>query len=98
MTLPETLQRKLEHWRHHGRIVTDTFELFQESNWLAVLVGQHVMPRGYDPIVDHRDLPRVREQLNQVKALIRAATDSLPTHRDFVLQNFRAYRRRHEAR
>lgn len=94
MAIPETLQYKMEQFRHYGRIVSDSFELFQDSNWLAVYIGQLVMPKRYDPLIDHRDINRAREQLSAVRHMIRDAANSLPTHGDYLQQNFRAYRRR----
>ena len=98
MAIPDTLQRRIDHWQRHGRVMTDSFDLFQESNWLAVFVGQLVASHGYDPIVEHRDMNRAREQLRTVKQMIRNAVDALPTHRDYIAQNFRAYRSRHTFR
>ena len=40
MSIPETLQYKMEHFRRYGRLVTDGMELFQNPSWLAVHVGQ----------------------------------------------------------
>jgi tryptophan halogenase len=94
MAIPDTLRHKMERWQLYGRIVCDTFELFQDSNWLAVYVGQRVMPQRYDPLVDHRNLEHARAQIAQVKDMIRSAARAMPEHREFISRNFRAFRRR----
>jgi tryptophan halogenase len=98
MTIPDTLKQKMEHFRHDGRILCDSSELFQDSNWLSVYIGQHVMPKRYHALVDHRDLDEVRAQLTAVRQLIRGAANSLPPHSDVIARNFKAFRRRLESR
>ncbi len=44
---PEGLARKLDLFRTNGRIVRDKDELFTQTSWLAVLIGQGVKPQGY---------------------------------------------------
>ena len=52
MAIPETLQYKIDQFRHSGRIVAEPLELFQNSNWLAVLLGQEVWPQRHHPLAD----------------------------------------------
>jgi tryptophan 7-halogenase len=96
MQIPDTLQYKMEQFRHYGKIVTNGFELFQDSNWLAVMVGQFVLPQRYDPLVDHRDLDTIFKQLLSVKQMIANAANAMPTHRELIMSKFRPFRRRHE--
>ena len=87
MQIPATLQYKMDHFRHYGRFVSEGYELFQNSNWLAVFAGQNILPQRYDPLVDHRDINQVRQQLAGIRQVISAAADSLPTHREFIARN-----------
>jgi tryptophan 7-halogenase len=95
MQIPETLQHKMDLFRHHGKIVTQGTELFQDSNWLAVFVGQFVMPQRYDPLVDHRDFNQVCEQLLTVKRIIATAAQAMPPHKELIMTKFKPFRRRH---
>ncbi len=55
MSIPETLERKIELFRANGRIFRENDELFAEDSWLQVMIGQRILPRSYDPLVDcHR--------------------------------------------
>ena len=52
MPMPDTLAHKIDLFRSHGRIYREHEELFTESGWLQVMLGQGLMPRGYHPMVD----------------------------------------------
>ena len=52
MELPATLQRKIDLWRSNGRIFREDDELFSEESWIQVFLGQGVIPRAYDPLVE----------------------------------------------
>ncbi len=89
MAIPDTLQYKIDHFRHNGRIVADELELFRNPNWLAVLVGQEVWPQHYDPLVDLRskvDAPRMLASLRQV---VSEAVQAMPTHQQYIEQHCR---------
>jgi len=95
MQIPETLKYKMDLFRHYGKIAVSGTELFQDSNWLAVFVGQFVTPKRYDPLVDHRNLDAVFAQLVRVKETIANAARAMPTHRELIMNKFRPFRRRH---
>ena len=52
MTLPASLQQKLELFDATGQIVRFNTELFDIPSWLQVMWGQGHRPRGYHPMVD----------------------------------------------
>jgi tryptophan halogenase len=90
MQIPDSLTWKLEHFRKAGRLVSDGFELFQNPSWLAVLVGQHVMPQRYDPLADLRQGVDAVRLLAGLRRVIGEAADAMPLHADFIAQNCRA--------
>ncbi|MFL6578253.1 MAG: tryptophan halogenase family protein, partial [Povalibacter sp.] len=47
MEIPDSLAHKMELFRHRARVVTYKDGLFLEPSWLAVYLGQRVIPRGY---------------------------------------------------
>ena len=84
MAIPQTLQYKIDHFRYGGRIVAEPFELFQNSSWIAILVGQEVWPQRYDPLVDLHtgvDAPRY---LTGIRSVLERAAHALPTHREYI--------------
>ena len=90
MTIPEPLQYKIDHFRHSGRIVAEPLELFQNSNWLAVLVGQEVWPERYHPLVDLHNGVDAPRHLAGIRAVLEQAASALPTHRQYIERHCRA--------
>ena len=84
MPIPETLQYKMDHFRHYGRLVTDGTELFQNPSWLAVHIGQLNWPERYDPLVDERGNVESAKRLAGLRRVIDEATNAMPTHRAFI--------------
>ncbi|PXA93882.1 tryptophan halogenase [Nostoc sp. 3335mG] len=80
MAVPETLARKIDLFRGRGRFFRYEDELFAESSWVAVLLGQGIMPAGWDPLVDAIDSAAVRDRLERIRAAFARATDAMPPH------------------
>ncbi len=90
MDIPATLQFKIDHFRNGGRILFDPEELFRKYNWLAVLVGQEVLPEGYHPLVDLRGRADAARILAEMRRGMEQAALSLPTHRQYIERHCRA--------
>jgi tryptophan halogenase len=59
MEVPDSLTRKIELFREKGRVLRYDHDLFAVPSWVAVMLGQNIMPVGYDPLVDAMDETRV---------------------------------------
>jgi tryptophan halogenase len=86
MEVPDTLQTKIDLFRSRGRLFRYEDELFADANWIAVLIGQEVIPDSYDPLVDAVDMNAVRANFEKLRTRFRQAAESLPTHREFLNQ------------
>jgi len=86
MSIPDTLRRKIDLFRACGRFFRDDDELFVDTNWIAVFLGQGVWPERYDPLVDAVNIADVSKTFQRMRALMRSAAESLPTHRAFIEQ------------
>ncbi len=84
MPIPETLAYRLRLWRERGHLPYYKDGMFLPASWYAVCVGQRIVPRRYDPRVDHRSVDEVRELLRNVRAAVHAAADSMPSHQAFL--------------
>jgi tryptophan 7-halogenase len=85
MEIPDTLKYRVELFRSHGRIPPRTpYDLFDLGDWIAVLIGQNVIPQSYDPLVNLHDVADVRKRLETMRAQIRHAVQALPTHSEFI--------------
>ena len=84
MDVPENLQRKIDLFRGKGRLFRDGLELFATTSWVAVCLGQGIIPSDYEPAVDALDEDRVAQAMEQMRQGYLAVADQLPTHAEFL--------------
>lgn len=84
MEVPTTLQRKLDLWMANGRIFREDEELFAEESWIQVLLGQGMIPRGYDPLVDIKSDAQIAQYLGNIAAVIGKCVAVMPEHAEYV--------------
>jgi tryptophan halogenase len=84
MELPATLQRKIDLWRSNGRIFRENEELFNEESWIQVFLGQGVVPRGYDPLVEIKSDAQIEQFLGNIAATIDRCVEVMPRHDEYV--------------
>jgi tryptophan halogenase len=84
MEIPETLQRKIDLWRLHGRVFREGAELFGVTSWVAVMLGQNIWPRRHDPIADTLDENKVSRAMAQMREGYSAAAKALPSQEEFL--------------
>ena len=85
--LPDSLLERMDLFRSHGRILREDFELFPAQSWLYVLVGQNVMPESDDPLVDILAPQSVRDNLANIRDVVRQCAEAMPLHEDFIRQH-----------
>lgn len=86
MARPETLDWRMEHFKARGRVVSPGFEIFQEVNWISVLMGQGVEPESYDPLADFRRADGAA-LLAQIRQVLESAASKMSDHRAFINQH-----------
>ena len=84
MEIPADLKRKMDLFRASGRLFQSDYDLFAEPSWIAVLLGQGVIPRRHDPLVDQYDEAFLKAQLARLAGVVRQTADALPTHEQFI--------------
>ncbi|MBX3564058.1 MAG: tryptophan 7-halogenase [Sphingomonas sp.] len=87
MEIPGTLTRKLDLFRGRGRLFRYEDELFAESSWIAVMLGQGIYPAGWDPLADTIDPVQIRNTLDRIKALFAQTAQSMPRHEEWLARN-----------
>jgi tryptophan halogenase len=90
MSIPDSLQYKLDQFRGAGNIVSDGLELFQNVSWLAVFLGQNVMPRRYAPLIDFRRSVDAESFLTSLRRSIAQAVNGMPLHEAYIEHHCRA--------
>jgi tryptophan halogenase len=90
MSVPETLQRRMDLFRSNGRIYREGTELFAEVSWFQVMFGQHVRPKGYHGLADSRSDELVEKMLADVYRVMHGVVEQMPTHEQFIERNCKA--------
>ena len=86
MTIPETLKRRLALFSAGGRFLRFEGELFPNASWVAVMLGQNVIPRTVDPLVAALPITEVSQKLKILRQAMHDFAESLPQHRDVIQQ------------
>jgi tryptophan halogenase len=87
MPVPETLQRKMDLFRSNGRVLRDGLELFAESSWLQVMVGQRLMPQAHHPFADLRSEDEVAAYVQHIALVIDKCVKAMPTQAAFIAEH-----------
>ena len=87
MSIPDELAYKIRHFAAQARLVSPHDELFRNPSWLAVYLGQNVIPRDYDRLADARPQVDGGAELRKLHGLIRAAAEAFPVHDDFIARH-----------
>ncbi|MEM7768092.1 MAG: tryptophan halogenase family protein [Pseudomonadota bacterium] len=84
MDVPDSLTAKMDLFAGSGRLYKDPEDLFRESSWVQVMVGQGLIPAGYHPMADRISPDDLTGFMASVDQIIGRATASLPHHSDFI--------------
>ena len=90
MKLPESLAWRLEYFRHSGRVLRYPSDIFAAPNWLAVLLGQGVIPAQGDPLVARHDPARLDGELRDIRHALARTADTAIAHSDYIQRHCRA--------
>lgn len=84
MQVPETLAQKIELFRSNGQIFREEDELFSESSWTAVMMGQGIEMAGHSPVADTLDPAKTRKEFDEMEKSIRHVVEHMPGHGDYL--------------
>lgn len=84
LELPESLRQRVEEFEAVCQVQPRTDELFTQSSWLQVLVGQGLEPRSWNPIADRHTPAKLQEFLDAVERAAIETVRPMPRHIDFL--------------
>ena len=87
MDVPDSLKEKYRLFEGYGRIFRENDELFNDTSWMAVMVGQGLKARGYDPVADVLTLDETRARLDEIRRVMRTSSDYMPLQTEFIRNN-----------
>jgi tryptophan halogenase len=70
----------------NGRIYREHEELFTETSWLAVMVGQGIEAKGYHPAADLLPDSETLNRLAHIREVIETTAKLMPTQDEFLGQ------------
>ena len=83
---PPGLADKLAMFRSSGRVFRENNELFTETSWLSVMVGQGIEASGYHPAADLLADDETMNRLAHIRSVIQGTADTMPTQSEFLIQ------------
>ena len=84
MEIPDSLTHKMTLFQQGGRVFRDDHELFTRSSWVAVMVGQGIFPKTFDPILANIPVADIQRSLNSMKQAMEQSVARLPDHAMFI--------------
>jgi len=80
MKIPESLANKMELFRAQGAVERYTRGMFLEPSWVAVYVGQGIVPTAFHPVVNALPTHELQTQLRGMRELVAAEVNKMPSH------------------
>ncbi|WP_271077247.1 tryptophan halogenase family protein [Aurantiacibacter sp. MUD61] len=84
MTVPDSLAGKMELWNRAGRIEKYSDGLFYDASWIAVYLGQGIVPKRHDARAALPDPERVAAAMKTLRGAIENEVSSLPMHANYL--------------
>jgi len=84
MNIPTSLEEKLALFNERGRVIKYDNGLFLTPSWIAVYIGQGIIPRDYDWRVDQLSSDDIRQHLKQMRRLMVQTTEKMQDHASYI--------------
>ena len=84
--MPPSLGHSLALFRERGRLPVYEEETFNRHSWTSVLLGQGVLPRRDDPVIDAIPADQTASAMAQMRENLAAMAASLPTNGAYLRQ------------
>ncbi len=84
LDLPDTLQHKVELFREHGRVFRYNEELFDIPSWVAVMLGQDLIPADCDPLARAMPEAEVLRAMAELRSAYETRAERLPLASEYI--------------
>lgn len=84
MQIPDSLKHKMAMFKRHGHIQEYQHGLFLRPSWLAVYVGQRIIPERYDPRLNGLSDSELAGFLGAIEDEIKHAVNDMGSHQQFL--------------
>ena len=84
MSVPDSLTERVELFRETGQIFREEDELFTETSWAAVMMGQGIAMQGHNAMAETLDRAATKRELDEIEKSIRFLVQHMPGHGEFL--------------
>lgn len=84
MTLPKSLQEKLEAWSERGYVLRYEQGTFLPPSWVAVMMGQNLIPKSYDMRANCIGFEDTQTRLKHILDESQKALQNTPDHGTYL--------------
>jgi len=84
MSIPEPLEQVIRLFRDSGRFYRNAEEMFALTSWVQVMVGQHIVPSAYHPLVDQVPDAELAKLGESVRNVVASCVAVMPSHEQFI--------------
>lgn len=84
MSIPTPLADTLHLFRDSGRFFRNADEMFALTSWVQVLIGQHVVPAAWHPLVDAVPDGELAQLGESVRGVVSSCVAAMPEHEQFI--------------
>lgn len=82
--IPESLFSRMQRFKETALCPVDSAELFAQPSWLAVMLGQGVIPESYSYLADYVPEFNTGSALAALRVRLASSVAQLPHHREFL--------------
>jgi tryptophan 7-halogenase len=86
MPIPDSLRYKMDSFRSRGIVVNYRDGMFLDASWIAVYLGQKIIPEFGDPLGQEMSDAALLKEFDRISAQINIAAKSMPAHLDYIAQ------------
>ena len=84
MSIPDSLQKKIDLFKATGKIIRQDDELFAEIAWQQVMIGQGLEANDYSVLAGALTDDQLNDLFSSLKTLINGTVEQLPSHSEFL--------------
>jgi tryptophan halogenase len=84
MSVPDSLQHKIDLFRSSGLVHEDAEDLFKNVAWLQVMLGQGVEPENYHSMANVITDDQLDKFLGDIRRVVEHKAATLSDHREYV--------------
>ena len=84
MSVPDSLTQRMNLFRDRGHVMNYRDGMFLDASWIAVYLGQHVMPKHYDLRCNKLSEDFLVQKMTTMRNDCVNAARTMPTQHDFL--------------